>query len=75
MYDFNIDSPNMVNDPNQWENLPIEELFKISDILTKRYNICLAEYPTLAPQILNGLKMVQHVLNKKRFEGLGEDDI
>lgn len=75
MYDFNIDSPNMVNDPNQWENLPIDELFKISDILTKRYNICLAEYPTLAPQILNGLKMVQHVLNKKRFEGLDEDDI
>lgn len=75
MYDFNIDSPNMVNDPNQWENLPIDELFKISDILTKRYNICLVEYPTLAPQILNGLKMVQHVLNKKRFEGLDEDDI
>lgn len=75
MYDYNIDSPNMVNDPNQWENLSIEELFKVSDMLTRRYNICVNEYPTLAPQILNGLKLVQHILTKKRFEHLNEDDI
>lgn len=75
MYEFNSDSPNMVNNPNEWEKLSIEELFKISDILTRRYNICRSEYPTFAPQILTGIQMIQTIINQKRFEGIDDDDL
>ena len=75
MYEYNSEAPNMINDPREWEHLSLQELFNVSNVLAKRYQICVSEYPTLAPQLLNGLRLIQSIINEKQFEGLDEDDI
>ena len=64
-YQYNDFSQGILVQPSEWSRMELQQLYGQLQLLQRRYNICVAEYPSLANPLLEGLHVLRNIIAEK----------